>query len=147
MTLSDIIERVALHQEVPIALVEGFVLEVVDEIVRTLEQGEEVKIRGLGTLHWKKTKGRAINTSAVKGEIHDGQKLKFTPARRFRARRRDMSESEEGMTKLGVVLDEEKTKQASAGVGEGDSCPTCQRKLDDAGACPVHGTEPLEPSG
>lgn len=147
MTLSEIIERVALRQGVSVVLVEGFVLEVVDEIVRILEQGGEVKLRGLGTLHWRKTKGRAINTSAIKGEIPEGQKLKFTPARRFRTRRKDMSESEEGMTKLGVVLDEEKTKQASAGVGEGNRCPTCQRKLDDAGACPVHGTEPLEPSG
>jgi len=55
-----------------------------------------------------------------------------------------MSE-DEGMTKLGVVLDDEKEKTAS----EGDIriCPICGEELDGARACPEHGTEPLEPSG
>jgi len=58
------------------------------------------------------------------------------------------------MNKYGVVLDnekvrenEEKTKQASEKAGKDSHCPACSRKLDDAGACPVHGTEPLEPAG
>ena len=58
------------------------------------------------------------------------------------------------MNKYGVVLDnekvrenEEKTKQASEKAGEAGRCPTCSRKLDDAGACSVHGTEPLESTG
>lgn len=57
------------------------------------------------------------------------------------------------MNKYGVVLDDEKvkehgekTKQASEKAGEEGRCPACSRKLDDAGACPVHGTEPLEPA-
>lgn len=62
-------------------------------------------------------------------------------------------ETKMSMTKYGVELDaekikeldEEKTKQASKHRSERGACPTCRNRLDDAGACPVHGTEPLEP--
>ena len=52
---------------------------------------------------------------------------------------------DEGMTKLGVVLDDSKTKEAGIGSKDQSNCPVCDKKLDDAGACPTHGTEPLEP--
>lgn len=61
------------------------------------------------------------------------------------------------MEKYGVVLDPKKVKKAEVlddnktkTAGEGDSvriCPVCGKELDDAGACPVHGTEPFEPNG
>jgi hypothetical protein len=49
----------------------------------------------------------------------------------------------EGMDKYGVELDEEKTKQASEG-GKPGTCPACRAELDSGGACPTHGTEPME---
>lgn len=54
-----------------------------------------------------------------------------------------MSNDDDGMTKLGVELDDEKTKSAAEG-GSTPTCPRCLSKLDDAGACPKHGTEPFE---
>lgn len=144
MTLVEIIERVARRQEVSTALVEGFVLEAVDEVVRVLNQGEDVKIRGLGTLYWKKVPSRHMPLS---GYVPEGWKLKFTPSQKLRERRTKMSDNDEGMIKYGVELDDDKTKQASEGPNQMGTCPTCQRQLDNAGACPVHGTEPLEPSG
>ena len=56
------------------------------------------------------------------------------------------NEQDEGMSKLGVELDDQKTKSASTG-DTVNSCPVCLSELDDAGACPVHGTEPFEPAG
>jgi tRNA(Ile2) C34 agmatinyltransferase TiaS len=49
------------------------------------------------------------------------------------------------MEKYGVELDKSKVKEA----GKQDpktppKCPTCDEKLDNGGACPTHGTEPLE---
>jgi len=55
-----------------------------------------------------------------------------------------MSDNEEGMTKLGVELDDDKIK--TAGEGAAPACPICLSELDDAGACPEHGTKPFEPS-
>lgn len=52
------------------------------------------------------------------------------------------------MEKYGVELDKEKTKEASKGtksyVEDGAHCPLCGEDLDSGGACPTHGTEPLE---
>jgi len=55
-----------------------------------------------------------------------------------------MSE-DEGLTKYGVELDEEKTKVAGEG-GKPTHCPLCLSELDDGGACPEHGVEPFEPT-
>ena len=145
MTLKELIERVARHQGAPQTLVEGFVLTAVEEIILELHRGEPVRIRGLGTFQWEYVKG-SRKKGFQKADVPPGWKLKFVPARRFRLRRTDMSE-EEGMSKYGVDLDDEKVKEASKGAGADDRCPTCNRKLDDARACPVHGTEPLEPTG
>jgi len=51
--------------------------------------------------------------------------------------------SDEGMNKYGVELDEEKSKTAGKGKSP-KSCPECDKELDNGGACPEHGTEPLE---
>jgi tRNA(Ile2) C34 agmatinyltransferase TiaS len=51
------------------------------------------------------------------------------------------------MDKYGVVLDNEKVKQANDKTKETASaptCPVCGKVLDNAGACPEHGTEPFE---
>ena len=145
MTLKELIGRVAHRQGVSTALVEGFVLAAVEEVLSELHRGGVVKIRGIGTLRWKSLqpwKGRGFLTK----DVPPGWKLCFTPAAQFRTRRREMSDNE-GMTKYGVQLDDEKTKEASEGSDKKDRCPICQRELDDARACPVHGTEPLEPTG
>lgn len=52
-------------------------------------------------------------------------------------------DNDEGMSKYGVELDDNKTK--TAGNGPKPVCPRCGKGLDDAGACPEHGTEPFEP--
>lgn len=143
MTITEIIERVARRQEVDYLLAEGFIREAIEEVIGVLDRGENVKIRGLGTLYWKKVRGKRM-PSGIRAP--EGWKLRFVPSLKFRERRTEMSDSE-GMTKYGVELDDEKTKQASEKEGQEGCCPTCWRRLDDAGACPVHGTEPLEPSG
>lgn len=58
------------------------------------------------------------------------------------------------MEKYGVELDKEKIiKEAGGKSGEPtvrervdalSKCPICEEKLDSGGACPIHGTEPLE---
>jgi len=53
-------------------------------------------------------------------------------------------ETDEGLTKYGVELDADKTKTAEN--SPASTCPRCGKTLDNAGACPEHGTEPFEPS-
>lgn len=143
MTLTEIIERIASRHEAPVPLAEGFVREAIEEIIAVLNEGEEVKIRGLGKLYWKKASGKRMPSGQ---QVLEGWKLRFSPALKFRERRTEMID-DEGMTKYGVELDDDKTKEASEKASQGSRCPACQRHLDDAGACPVHGTEPLEPVG
>lgn len=150
MTLAEVVKRVARQYGASTTLAGGFIYAAFEEIVKVLDSGEEVHIRGLGTLKWVPVPGRhrsgAWKSQAWKGPIPPGIKLKFKPNRRFRSRRTKMSDNE-GMLKYGVELDQEKTKEAGEGSGEIGRCPTCNRELDGAGACPVHGTEPLEPTG
>jgi hypothetical protein len=54
--------------------------------------------------------------------------------------------NDEGMAKYGVQLDEDKVKESEEGQAP-TNCPICLEELDDAGACPKHGTEPFEPTG
>lgn len=48
------------------------------------------------------------------------------------------------MDKYGVQVDQEKVKEASEVTQKEASCPICSARLDNGGACPVHGTEPFE---
>lgn len=145
MTLEQIIKDIARRHGVPTALASGFVHAAIEELIQVLDLGGEMKVRGLGTFRWQKAKARA-GSGALKGSsIPAGWKLRFLPARHYRSRRTAMSDPD-AMTKYGVELDDNKTKQASEHDKPG-RCPACQRVLDDAGACPVHGTEPLESSG
>jgi nucleoid DNA-binding protein len=145
-TIAEIVRRIARRHGVRQDLAGGFVYEAVDEIVRVLDAGSNVKIRGLGTLQWQQVAERPGSGALTGSRISAGKKLRFIPSKRFRSRRTKMSDSD-GMTKYGVELDQEKTKQASEKPGGAGRCPTCSSKLDDAGACSVHGTEPLEPAG
>ena len=146
VTLATLIHRLARRHGVRSAIAGGFVFEAVDEIVRALDAGNNVKVRGLGTFQWQRVAERPGSGALTGSKIKAGKKLRFIPSKRFRSRRTKMSDHD-GMTKYGVELDDEKTKQASEKAGEAGRCPTCTRKLDDAGACPVHGTEPLESTG
>lgn len=143
MTLTEIVMKVAERLGSPPELAWGFVDETIKEVIDTLDAGGEVKIRGLGCLYWAPVKRRRVATGDV---VPDGMKLKLKPAARFRTRRTQMS-----MDKYGVELDESKVKEAEdKGTGGKDSvkaCPICLEPVDDAGACPVHGTEPFEPGG
>lgn len=146
MTLGQIIKDMARRHGVSRALAGGFVYEAIEELARVIDLGDEMKVRGLGTFRWQKAKART-GTGALKGSrTPAGWKLRFLPARHFRSRRTRMSD-QGGMVKYGVELDTEKTKQASEHPDKAGRCPVCRRVLDDAGACPVHGTEPLEPAG
>ena len=148
MTLSEVVDRV-------ISRVGGmepadarefwrFVQLIVEELVSTLEKGQDVKIYGLGRFYWRRVKAKTWTTNGKKVEVPSGWRLKFIPS--VQLRRLKMTDKEDnGMTKLGVVTENEKTKVA----GTGESvlkCPWCHKELDDAGACPEHGTEPFEPT-
>lgn len=142
MTLTEIIEILSERTGAEPRIVWGFAQSLVDIMIERLDRGEEVKVRGLGTFHWADVPGREMPDGSW---AESGRKLKFTPSKRFKHRRTNMKEAnDEGMTKLGVVLDDQKTKTAEQ--GEVRICPICGKELDDAGACPDHGTEPLEPN-
>jgi hypothetical protein len=141
MTLSEIVELVAEETGSERHVVWGFVRSFMDVLVDELDRGNEVKIRGLGSFKWSFVQPCLVPGKKVPG----GWKLKFFPAKNFRTRRLIMSD-DEGMTKYGVVLDDEKEKTANE-KSEVRICPVCAEELDDAGACPKHGTQPLEPGG
>lgn len=146
MTLTEIVELMSEEIGAEPQLVWGFVRSFIDVISREIDRGNDVKVQGLGTFQWVDVPEKAVPEpgKSVKTVVFPARKkLKFKPSRKFN-RRTTMSE-EEGMTKLGVVLDDEKDKTASQGSTR--ICPVCGEELDDAGACPKHGTEPLEPSG
>jgi nucleoid DNA-binding protein len=147
MTLAQIIVDIARRYRVPTALAGGFVHEAIEELIRVVDSGKEVKVRGLGAFRWRRVKERPRTGAHAGTPIPAGWKLHFYPARNFRCRRTTMSDpTDTTMTKYGVELSDEKTKQASERGGKPGRCPVCSRVLDDAGACPEHGTEPLEPT-
>jgi nucleoid DNA-binding protein len=150
MTITELVERVAKKIGAPPDFTWAFADEIIRALILALDAGEEVKIRGLGRFHWAPVKGRKAGLGEQK-HYPGGLKLKFAPAGRFRTRRHNMD-------KLGVVLDPNKVKEADekvkeaqkkkpGGKSESRCCPVCLAELDDAGACPVHGTEPFEPGG
>ena len=150
MTITELIELVSDRTGAERTVVHGFFQSFVDIMVERIDAGDEVKIRGLGPFRWvdvpgvklPRPKRKAIGITHLPG----GRKLRFFPAKQFRTRRtEEMSDKDEGMSKLGVVLDDDKTKTATK--TQVDACPVCLSELDDAGACPKHGTEPFEPDG
>lgn len=149
MTITELIEIVAERTGAEPAVVHGFFQSFADVMIERLDAGDEVKIRGLGTFRWVDVPGKKLPVYKRKAmgitHLPGGRKLKFIPSKQFRSRRTEMSDNEEGMTKLGVELDDDKTK--TAGKDSVNACPVCLSELDDAGACPKHGTQPFEPTG
>lgn len=95
MTLTEIVELVSRRQGSPRELAWGFVQETIEVIIEALNHGEEIRIRGLGRLHWAKVKGRSISDfCGGQTIIPDGWKLKFTPATQFKSRRTDSDSNE-----------------------------------------------------
>jgi len=150
-TLKDIVNRVAKQLDVSQELTHKFVSRAFDDMTAQLDAGRSVRIRGLGLFAWTTDPARPYHQFNGKPyPLPEGNKLRFTPAAVLRGRRRtEMAEMQkddnEGMTKYAVVTDNEKTKEAKAGVGK-STCPVCDAGLDSAGACPAHGTEPFEPT-
>ena len=157
MTLSEIVELVAEEIGAERHVVWGFVRSFMDTLVNELDRGNDVKVRQLGTFKWIEVPPLKIPTGIINYRSHGdnegehkylvvpaGRKLKFSPAKKFRTRRTVMSD-DTCMTKYGVVLNNEKEKTANENKGEIRICPVCAKELDDAGACPEHGTRPLEP--
>jgi len=95
---------------------------------KALEDGQSVRLVGIGTLQWHE----------VWSPDGPRMKLKFEPGYKYRRGRKDME-------KYGVQFDDEKEKEASRDKqGKPGKCPVCGKELDSGGACPEHGTEPLE---
>lgn len=140
MTLTEIVELAAKQVGSDPKLFWGFADALICSVIGQLEQGVDVKIRGLGTFTWVNVPAKELPGGHFSAA---GKKLKFKPSKRLQRRRTVMSDSEEGMTKYAVVLDDEKTKTASN--KRPGHCPECDKDLDKGGACPTHGTEPFEP--
>jgi nucleoid DNA-binding protein len=87
MTLAEIIKRASKRLDVKPKLIEGFVYEVIDHVREALDSGETVKIRGLGTLHWKPVPGHVCGGVRAGLALPPGKKLKFTPSQQFKHRR------------------------------------------------------------
>lgn len=145
-TLNKVARDLAVDAGVSITVARFLVQHTFASLSRYLEQGRGAKIRGLGTFKWVEV--REMSTSgATVSRTPAGKKLKFIPAYRLRKRRALMTDNDQdqGMTKYAVVTDPEKTKEAEVG-HRPTHCPVCLEKLDSAGACPTHGTEPFEPT-
>lgn len=119
-----------------------FVDSFIKLVVGRLDEGHEIKIRGLGTFTWVDVPGKLMPRGILdEMYVPPGRKLKFVPATKFKPRRTEMSE--EGMEKYGVVKDDEKVKTAQE--NRKPSCPGCGSALEASGLCPKCGSEPLEP--
>ena len=145
ITTTDLAKRVARAVGSEQGVAYGFIREAFDQMAAALDSGEEVRIRGLGRFRWRLFhKTTTFLAGKRRRSYAPGMKLRFDPSRRLSLRRKKMTD--EGMTKLGVVLDDQKTKTATTdSESEERVCPRCGKTLDDAGACPEHGTEPFEP--
>jgi len=90
MTLTEIVEIVAEEIGAEPQLVWGFVRSFIDAITKELDQGSDVKVRGLGTFLWVDVPERVVPepgkmlSSTV---APAGKKLKFIPSKKFQHRR------------------------------------------------------------
>lgn len=155
MTLTEIVEIAATRVGCSPKLFWGFAQALIQTLVEEIENGNTAKVQGLGTFLWVDVPGKEMPDGSW---AEAGRKLKFKPAKKFarrwiigvdRSQGKDwtvvtkVDSSEEGMTKYGVVLDDKKTKTAAK--KRPGQCPDCNKETDSGGACPDHGTEPLEP--
>lgn len=143
MTITELVEELADRVGAEHEITWGFVRSFLDLVVERLDEGHEVKIRDLGTFKWLYVPPKKMPGSGT--PLTGGYKLRFVPSRKFRSRRKSVSDG--GMDKYGVVMDEDKVKTAQEGSGDNivQVCPVCLSNLDEAGHCPKHGSEPFEP--
>jgi nucleoid DNA-binding protein/DNA-directed RNA polymerase subunit RPC12/RpoP len=116
-----------------------------EAMAAVLASGQDITVRGLGRLYWKATPKRRIIHPTTHQEmwIPERKNLKFKPAKQLR--RLDME-------KYGVVLDDQKVKEASQdGESRWFKCTKCGADLekDESSGkfmlkCPKCGTEPFE---
>ena len=116
MSFAELVETLSETTGQPKEVVEKVLRAFATESRRVVLLGERVKLPKFGSFY------RAV--------INGNRKVRF-----HQSRERDME-------KLGVVLDDEKSKTASAGKG----CPSCGSQLEksDYPKCPRCGTAPFE---
>lgn len=120
----------------------------VECVVDRINSGEEVEVTGLCSFRIREL--RPITRRLPNGETrtlqpHLGGKTRIVrihPRMGMKLRGERVME-EEGIEKYGVELDDKK-KEASKDGSPVERCPWCNQKLDSGGACPDHGTEPME---
>lgn len=131
MTLSEMVEAVAGATGYPKTSVRTMLECFIEETNKALEAGDRVILPRFGTFVPVDPKPRPLfGGKKMSGE---GRRIRFRQSRRH------------PMEKLGVVIDEEKTKTAS----KDERCPKCgsllyPRKTGDIPQCPNCGTEPFE---
>ena len=142
VTPSELARVVCRRTGAPKHIVWPIVEEFLNVAVEAMDSGNNVRLKGLGLFYWKKYPRRDGFKSHLTGKTYnlpERVRLKWATPVRFREARPDME-------KYGVKFDDEKVKQAQVKKDKGkpDSCPDCSKDLDSGGACPDHGTEPLE---
>ena len=150
MTHTELIEQVADAVGSTFEEAHGFIQSFIDIVISQLDAGDEVKIRGLGTLQWPHVAAKKVPFDKDEGavpfrQVPAGKKLRFIPATKLRTRRLAMPDEDEGMNKYAVVTDDQDDNKTAAD-GVKKVCPVCGETLDSGGACPKHGTEPFEPN-
>lgn len=82
-TLSELVGRVCVAKGAPRHIVWPVIEEFIDQIVDSLDEGQDVKLRRLGTLRWISYSGRSAG-----GVVYAaGKRLKLVPAIRIRGLR------------------------------------------------------------
>lgn len=89
MTLNELAARVARRVGAPYDIAHGFLTVAMHLVVESLNRGEEIRIRGVGTLKWVPISGKSLYCfkNKKKRDVEAGYKLKFTPAKKFSNRR------------------------------------------------------------
>lgn len=113
MSFIELVEAVSSRTGLPKKLVSTVLRAFPIEAQKALEGGERVKFPSFGAFYTTEVRGR--------------RRVRFLDSRSTR------------MEKLGVVLDDDKTKTAT----KGKNCPKCGRKVDGP-YCDNCGTEPFE---
>ena len=80
VTAADILSSVAKETGASKELLRQTAVVIFDALASSLSQGNDVKIRGLGSFRWVQQRGRS--TGPV--QYPDGYKLKFFPSRRIK---------------------------------------------------------------
>jgi len=146
VTPKELAKVVAQRTGAPMHVVWPIVHEFMEVGLETVDSGKDLRLGGLGTIYWKKYPRRDGFKSRLTKETYnlpERVRLKWAAPRRFR-------DARPVMDKYGVKFDDEKVKEASKDekpksyVEDGAHCPVCGEDLDSGGACPTHGTEPLE---